>query len=193
MNRRLRNFRYAVLDDKVNFDLLQVCSSCGQFLDLVKKVPILNIKDIASELILGRWCTNCEEGSFKYSPVRCYNERMDLGVNSLVMRVMNDHHYLQEAYHNPASTNICSCEREENYLAIAFTKQYPFICGHCGKLFTDPLLIQRKTQYAGLHSVQQNIFRDYYAIHWNGDSWVVPDHPIHSWNLKPKERLRVNL
>lgn len=150
------------LNDKLTYTLIYVCRTCGYMQDIVSNVlqPYV-VDDIDKHVQFD--CPMCSGGEFNYRYCACHTKYLNLPFNALTFRVMTDGHYLREAYENPCSLNICTCDQRKEYsrdfTLVSYNRQYPFVCGQCTKFFLHEDINRRQDiSFGFLRSIQLNIF-----------------------------------
>lgn len=179
-------FRYCELKQDMKFNLTYICSTCAYLLNTKRDVELNDVSNICDDLMCSMECSMCSGGTINYTSCFIFDDTLDLGFNANVLRIIDNVKYLEEAYENPSSLNVCTCDKYEAYLALTmFGTKLPFVCGKCTKLFVDPtfmLKLQSEDSQAdtitfrALRATQINAFRDYFPVTWSWDrgSWAEP-------------------
>ncbi len=176
VRKMIRQFRYLVIAPDMSFDLTYICSTCGYW--LTQRTGILrdDIPNVVNDLVLDHCCVNCGEGNPRFVSTMLWSRRCGVLFDASVVRIMCDRVYLEEAYRNPCSVNICNCCKYYAFLVVSSSKRYPFVCAGCGKLYMNPTIILRVNSFEILHQVQINIFRDHFAEEFDflTNTWKEP-------------------
>lgn len=148
------------LNEDIDYTLTFICPTCGYFQRMIKNVNQKVIVDIIEDNVFID-CSNCNGGILRFRPCSASCKYIDLVFNALCFRVMNDGHYLREAFENPCSLNICSCafRDDEIFILLSYNRLYPFVCGTCTKFFLHKNMNQRKdVSFGYIRGIQKNIF-----------------------------------
>jgi len=151
------------LNEALDYTLTFVCPTCGYMLDIVKNINQKKVVDCIEEHVdkMDLQCKNCTGGSLNYRFCSLTSQYFKLSINGLCFRVMQDGHYLREAFENPCSLNICSCgiREDQSFIILAYNRLYPFVCGTCSKFFLHHNMNQRKdVSFGYIRGIQSNIF-----------------------------------
>lgn len=146
--------------EEMEFSLVFTCRACSYMLDIMHHIPLSKIADVIDMVIHTHPCPNCPEGSINFRFCNICSPHLYHFINGLCFRVMNNGLYLREAFTDPCSLNICTCDRFiDDVILVSYGRLWPFICAHCSKFWLHEELQERKDlQFGYLRSMQINIF-----------------------------------
>lgn len=167
--------KYLVLADELRYSVSYVCPTCGYHVGQTMNLTFIETKELCSRL--SNPCPNCPEGKCNfvssYVSVKYVNTFV-LSFNGLCAKAMDDNPYLEEAWENPCSSNICTC-KQSNYISKG--PKWPFICTYCAKLYNHSFIVKVMTTFNHIHLIQLDCLfkRECLQFNYILSEWIKPD------------------